>query len=67
MLTPAELAAHLRISVRQVQRHVSDGMPFQPSGVAEKWPWLPSDLIAKCSVVRNEFPLAKVAKMQRTR
>jgi phage terminase Nu1 subunit (DNA packaging protein) len=31
-LTPAELAAHLRISVRQVQRLVSAGMPSIPTG-----------------------------------
>lgn len=36
MLTAAELAAALRISTRQVQRHVADGMPYQPSGARGK-------------------------------
>lgn len=33
MLTPAELAAHLRISERQVQRLAAAGMPRIPVGV----------------------------------
>lgn len=32
MLTPAELAAHLRISERQVQRLAAAGMPRVPVG-----------------------------------
>lgn len=32
-LTAAELAAHLRVSVRQVQRLVADGMPSIPTGL----------------------------------
>lgn len=36
VLTPAELAAALRISTKTVQRHVADGMPYQPSGARGK-------------------------------
>ena len=35
-MTAAELAAALRISERQVQRHAAAGMPFQPVGSRRK-------------------------------
>ena len=36
MLTASELASALRTSERQIQRHTSSGMPFQPIGARGK-------------------------------
>ena len=40
-LTPSELAAHLRISTRQLQRLVAAGLPRIPTG-ARSWVYDPA-------------------------